>query len=105
MKTLKVKTLTVDDFIRDDEAAAFYLNEMIKQDEGDGAMVRTAIGDIIKCRNVSDLSKSACVSRASLYKAFNKDGNPSFDMTQKVLSAMGIGIRFVALDNPHHSPA
>lgn len=98
MKALKVETLSVEDFIRDDEAAAFYLNEMMKQDEGDGAMVRTAIGDILRCRNVSELSKVACVSRASLYKAFNKEGNPSLEMTQKVLAAMGIGIRFVPLE-------
>ncbi|MBS4768135.1 MAG: putative addiction module antidote protein [Burkholderiales bacterium] len=102
MKTLKVKTLSVDDFIRDDEAAAVYLNEMMKQDEGDGSLVRIAIGDIVKCRNVSELAKTSCVSRASLYKAFNKNGNPSFEMTQKVLAAMGIGIRFVPLNKSQH---
>ena len=39
------------------------------------------------------------ISRASLYSAFNKDGNPSFDMVQKVLAAMGLGIQFVPLEN------
>ena len=85
----------MDDFIRDYEAEAVYLNEMMKQDEGGGSLVRVAIGDIVKCRNVSETS---CVSRASLYKAFNKNGNPSFEMTQKVLAAMGIGIRFVPIN-------
>lgn len=97
--TLKVKKMTVDDFIRDDNAAAAFLNEMTRLDEGDGAMVRTAIGEIIKCHNVSAVAKTACVSRASLYSAFAKLGNPSFDMVQKVLAAMGLGIRFVPLEN------
>lgn len=99
MKTLKVKTMSVDDFIRDDASAVTFLNEMIKLDPGDGSMVRTAIGDIVKCHNVSEVAKTACVSRASLYSAFSKEGNPSFDMVQKVLAAMGLGIRFVPLEN------
>ena len=88
--------MDVDDFIRDDKSAAVFLNEMIKLDSGDGSMVRLAIGNIIKCHNVSEIAKTACVSRAS---AFNKDGNPSFDMVQKVLAAMGLGIQFVPLEN------
>ena len=99
MKTLKEKKMDVDDFIRDDKSAAVFLNEMIKLDSGDGSMVRLAIGNIIKCHNVSEIAKTACVSRASLYSAFNKDGNPSFDMVQKVLAAMGLGIQFVPLEN------
>ena len=83
----------------DDKSAAVFLNEMIKLDSGDGSMVRLAIGNIIKCHNVSEIAKTACVSRASLYSAFNKDGNPSFDMVQKVLAAMGLGIQFVPLEN------
>ena len=70
MKTLKVKKMDVDDFIRDDKSAAVFLNEMIKLDSGDGSMVRLAIGNIIKCHNVSEIAKTACVSRASLYSAF-----------------------------------
>lgn len=49
----------------------------MKQDEGDGAMFRTAIGDILRCRNVSELSKVACVSHASLYKALNISSAPT----------------------------
>lgn len=64
MKTLKVKTMTVDDFIRGDEAAAAFLTEMIKLDQGNGEMVRAAIGEILKCRSVSEPAKRACVSRA-----------------------------------------
>lgn len=64
MKTLKVKKMDVDDFIRDDKSAAVFLNEMIKLDSGDGSMVRLAIGNIIKCHNVSEIAKTACVSRA-----------------------------------------
>lgn len=105
MKTLKVKKMTVKDFIRDDKSAVAFLNEMTRLDEGDGSMVRTAIGEIVKCHNVSEVAKTACVSRASLYGAFRKDGNPSFDMVQKVLAAMGLGIRFVPLDgNKPHQP-
>ena len=99
MKTLKVKKMDVDDFIGDDKSAAVFLNEMIRLDSGDGSMVRLAIGNIIKCHNVSEIAKTACVSRASLYSAFIKDGNPSFDMVQKVLAAMGLGIQFVPLEN------
>lgn len=73
MKTLKVKKMDVDNFIRDDKSAAVFLNEMIKLDSGDGSMVRLAIGNIIKCHNVSEKAKTASVSRASLYSAFNKD--------------------------------
>ena len=40
MKTLKVRKMDVDDFIRDDKSAAVFLNEMIKLDSGDGSMVR-----------------------------------------------------------------
>lgn len=71
MKTLKVKTMTVDDFIRSDEAAADFLNEMIKLDQGDGEMVRAAMGEILKCRSVSGPAKRACVSRAGRFLEFS----------------------------------
>ena len=99
MKTLTVKKMDVDDFIRDDKSAAVFLNEMIKLDSGDGSMVRLAIGNIIKCHNVSEIAKTACVSRVCINCVFSKDGNPSFDMVQKVLAAMGLGIQFVPLEN------
>ena len=85
---------------RDDKSAAVFLNEMIKLDSGDGSMVRLAIGNIIKCHNVSEIAKTACVSRASLLPVpLTKTETGSFDMVQKVLAAMGLGIQFVPLEN------
>ena len=65
--------MDVDDFIRDDKSAAVFLNEMIKLDSGDGSMVRLAIGNIIKCHNVSEIAKTAMTSAVLLWRGNNND--------------------------------
>ena len=72
MKSLKVVTLSINDFIRDDDAASFYFKEMIKQDIGDGFMKRTAIVDILMCSNMSGYFKVACVSHVELSRKIIK---------------------------------
>ena len=49
-----------------------------------------ALGNIARARGMAKLAKDAGLTREGLYKALNKDSNPSFGTILKVMKALGL---------------
>ena len=62
----------------DRETQALYLVEVIRaaQEDGNPALIPTALGDIARARGMSEVAEQAGVSRSALYKALREDGDP-----------------------------
>ena len=62
----------------DRETQALYLAEVIRaaQEDGNPALITTALGDIARARGMSEVAEQAGVSRSALYKALREDGDP-----------------------------
>jgi len=58
--------------------------------EDDGALIRAALGDIARAKNMSELAKKVGVSREGLYKALSEKGNPSFALILKLSRALDL---------------
>lgn len=66
-------------------------------EESDPALVSTALGDIAKAKDMSQIARDAGLGRECLYKAWAPSGNPEFATIVKVVSALGLQL--------HASPA
>jgi len=78
------------------EDIRLYLEACMDEDDGSGAMVRAALGDISRSKNMSELAKKVGVSREGLYKALSESGNPSFSFILKLSRALGLHIKIAA---------
>ncbi|RZN55532.1 putative addiction module antidote protein [Avibacterium paragallinarum] len=65
-----------------------YLNEVLQENDVD--LILSALGDIAKARNMSQLAREVGVSREGLYKAFSGKGNPTFSTVLKVMKALNL---------------
>ncbi|QIM66301.1 addiction module antitoxin [Mannheimia granulomatis] len=74
--------------LRSEEEIQLYLNEVLKEDDVD--LILSALGDIAKARNMSQLAREVGVSREGLYKAFSGKGNPTFSTVLKVMKALNL---------------
>ncbi|MCY4515132.1 MAG: putative addiction module antidote protein, partial [Candidatus Tectomicrobia bacterium] len=60
---------------------------------GDGSLIRAALTDIARARNMSLLARDAGMSREGLYKALAENGNPSFATVMRITRALGMQLR------------
>ncbi|WP_373766360.1 addiction module antidote protein [Glaesserella sp.] len=74
--------------LRSEEEIQLYLNEVLKEDDVD--LILSALGDIAKARNMSQLAREVGVSREGLYKALSGNGNPTFSTVLKVMKALNL---------------
>jgi probable addiction module antidote protein len=74
---------------RDDPAPIVkYLNDILSA--GDPALIRKAIGDMVRAQGVTRFSQKAGVRRDNLYRTFKGELSPTFDRVMKVLLALDI---------------
>ena len=78
------------------EDARLYLEACAEEDPGDGSLIRAALNDIARARNMSGLAREAGLSREGLYKALSKDGNPTFATVIRITRALGLQLRVTA---------
>ena len=71
-----------------EEDMAAYLEAALE--EGDSALVATALGDIARAKGMSQVAREAGLGRESLYKALSPGGNPEFATILKVVAALGL---------------
>lgn len=85
---MEIRTFDMSEFLENDEQIALYFSEILK--EGDLALTLSALGDIAKAKNMTELSRKTGISRRGLYKALTSDGNPSFETVLKVMNALNL---------------
>ena len=84
---VNISEFDASEYIESEEDAIAYLNAAAET--GDPSLMQAAIGDIAKARGMGQIAKEAGVSRESLYKSLNGEGNPSFRTIVKVVNALG----------------
>ena len=95
---LQLKKFDAADFITDEKDATYYLNAAVEEDPGDGSLIRLALGDIARAKNMSEIARDTGLDRAGLYKALSEHGNPSLATTMKIARALGLRLRFEAVE-------
>jgi len=80
------------DFLKSEADIAAYLDAAAE--DGDTAVIAAALGDVVRARNLSRLSRDTGLSREGIYKALSGEGNPSFATIGKIADALGLRISF-----------
>jgi len=92
----KIKISDLPDFdmaehLKSEEDIAAYLNIVIG--EGDIAELAHALGVAAKARGMSEVAKSAGITREALYKALRPNAKPRFETIIKVCGALGVRLK------------
>lgn len=90
-KKVKVANLTAFDaapYLDSEEAIATYLTDIIEAN--DASLLAAALGDIARARGMTEIAKSAGITREALYKALRPDSAPRFDTVRRVCAALGV---------------
>ncbi len=74
--------------LKDPVFAAQYI--MAAMEENDPDYMAQAMGNVVKARGVSRVSKATHLSRQALYKMFSPKGNPTLSSVNTVLKAAGL---------------
>ncbi|USR64908.1 putative addiction module antidote protein [Providencia stuartii] len=93
--TIKLKEYDIAEYLNSEEEIQLYLNEILEL--GDPALVLSALGDIAKARNMSQLAKEVGMSREGLYKALSGQGNPTFTTIIKIVNSLGLKLQFKSI--------
>ena len=80
------------DYLQAEEDISAYLEAAME--DGDPQVLVSAMGDIVKARNVTQVARETGLTREGIYKAFSREGNPSFATVWKVASALDIQLSF-----------
>lgn len=61
-------------------------------EDGDPALIATALGDVARAQGMTQLASRAGVTREALYKALSPSGDPRLSTLLGVMKALGIKI-------------
>jgi probable addiction module antidote protein len=78
------------DYLKSEADAVAYLAACMEEADDNPAVVAAALGDIARAYGMVRLAKQTGLTREGLYKALNKDSNPSFGTVLKVMKALGL---------------
>ena len=96
MAKLRLRKLDPVDYLESEKDLALYLEACLQEGGDAAAFLAAALGDVARARGkIGELADSTGMTRAGLYEALSKEGNPSFAAVLKVIRAMGLEIRIV----------
>jgi probable addiction module antidote protein len=75
-------------YLDSEEAIAIYLTDIMEAN--DAALLASALGDIARARGMTEIAKTAGITREALYKALRPDSAPRFDTVNRVCAALGV---------------
>jgi probable addiction module antidote protein len=90
-KPIKVADLPEFDaapYLASEVAIAAYLTDILEAN--DASLLAAALGDIARARGMSEIAKSAGITREALYKALRPGSAPRFDTVNRVCAALGV---------------
>ncbi|MBK9294980.1 MAG: putative addiction module antidote protein [Oligoflexia bacterium] len=76
--------------LRNPEFASAYVMTAIVDNDMD--FLPIALGDVAKAHGISKLAEEAGINRRTLYKVFDKNGNPSFNLVAHILESLNLVI-------------
>ena len=74
--------------LTNEEDIAAYLTMVIE--EGDASELAHALGVAARARGMSEVAKTAGITREALYKALRPKAHPRFDTINRVCTALGV---------------
>ena len=83
----------ITEHMRDAEDARLHLEAAFEEDLEDGRLIRAALSDIARARNMSQLACKVGMTSEGLYKALSENGNPSFTTMMKSIHALKMRLR------------
>ena len=75
-------------YLDNEESIAAYLTGILETN--DAALLASALGDIARARGMSEIARTAGITREALYKALRPDSAPRFDTISRVCAALGV---------------
>jgi probable addiction module antidote protein len=75
-------------YLDSEEAVAAYLTDILNAN--DAGLLAAALGDIARARGMTDIAKTAGITREALYKALRPGSEPRFDTVNRVCTALGV---------------
>lgn len=75
-------------YLNSEVEIAAYLTDILAAN--DTALLVSGLGDIVLARGLSELAKSAGISRESLYEALSPGSAPCFDTINRVCMTLGV---------------
>lgn len=88
--TVKTSRWELAQQLDSDEKIALFLEAVFE--EGDPAIIASALGDVARLRGMTEVARDTGLSRENLYRALGPDGNPEFATVLKVIKAMGFDL-------------
>lgn len=86
--TIQIKDYDPSVLLDSADVCLEYLKSEIE--EGDPRYIRYAISNIIKTRNISEVAKSAKISRTSIYRLLDSNKTIDLDTFLKILKALNL---------------
>ena len=71
--------------------ASAYINEAFL--DGDEAVLKTALADVIRAKGVAAVARKAGVNRVTVYKTLKADTDSSFTTMHALLKACGVSLQ------------
>lgn len=93
---IELKNYDVAEHLDNEEDIRLYLEAAFE--DGDPAIIKNAIANVMRARGMTSLAKEAGVSRETLYKAFTESGNPTLDTLMRVIRALGVRLSVAPLE-------
>src|SRR6204780_2204999 len=75
-------------YLESETSIAAYLTDILEAN--DAALLASALGDIARARGMTEIARSAGITREALYKALRPDSAPRFDTISRVCTALGV---------------
>jgi probable addiction module antidote protein len=91
-KRIKVTELPEFDgarYLESETSIAAYLTDILEAN--DAGLLASALGDIARARGMTEIAKSAGITREALYKALRPESAPRFETVNRVCAALGCG--------------
>jgi probable addiction module antidote protein len=89
-KALTLTPYDSADYLKTEAAQAAYLEAALEDSPNDPAALAEALNTIARARGMAKLARDTGMTRAGLYRALSKDGNPSYGTVAKVMKALGL---------------
>ena len=85
--TVKTKPYEFAQHVETEEDIKAYLSTFLEEDGPQGFI--DALGHLARKKGMTEIARSAGISRQNLYRTLTVDGNPNFITVNKVVEALG----------------
>jgi probable addiction module antidote protein len=95
-RALNIKDQLYED-LRDPAYASAYINEAIL--DGDEAVLKTALADVIRSRGVAAVARRAGINRVTVYKTLKPGTESSFTTMHALLKACNVSLQVLPTES------